>query len=502
MESFTDNTFSAYFHGLVDVCLDDDGQLVYLVSKGGALVIEREHITETECYSIPERKHFPFTLPRASEVMNYYEREDPTLYEDILSYLKRFSGLDDEQRAILANYIFLTYLHDHPKIDHCPLIFFEAVPERGKSRTGKSIIYAAFRGIHLIELREPIIFRYSRELHGTIFFDLMDISKKAERANCVDILLGRYEKGAQCARVLRPDLGPFKDIENFVVYGPTIGASNVPANSILETRCLPINMPNRPGNYENPRPEKAMILKERLTAWRAKHLTEQLPHLEPIPGISGRLWDITKPLFLVNKILGDINHQTLEDAILRIAGEKGESKKESLEGRLIAIIKEITEENDFKRLGEWSIMVSDIRIRFNQDRPENKQVSPQWIGKRLKSMSFRNRIIHGYSEIQLTYDEYVMMLEQYGHEGRESKKPDNSLYEDAQRFQVIPNEVESGGEFDGATRDISFNDPGEREYYEELVQTLMEKEGMSQDEARRKALQAIKDQSRQEEITF
>jgi len=117
-------------------------------------------------------------------------------------------------------------------------------------------------------------------------------------------------------------------------------------------------------------------------------------------------------------------------------------------------------------------------------------------------MSFRNRIIHGYSEIQLTYDEYVMMLEQYGHEGRESKKPDNSLYEDAQRFQVIPNEVESGGEFDGATRDISFNDPGEREYYEELVQTLMEKEGMSQDEARRKALQAIKDQSRQEEITF
>jgi len=86
--------------------------------------------------------------------------------------------------------------------------------------------------------------------------------------------------------------------------------------------------------------------------------------------------------------------------------------------------------------------------------------------------------------------------------GRESKKPDNSLHENTQHFLCIPNEVESGGEFDGVPREISFNDPGEREYYEELVQTFMEKEGMSQDEAGRQALQAIRDQSTQEEIPF
>ena len=106
-------------------------------------------------------------------------------------------------------FVFLTYLHDHPQIDYCPYLLFYAVPERGKSRTGKSVAYVAFRGIHLIELREANIFRYSQHLHGTLFFDLMDVSKKAERSGCDDILLLRAEKGAKCCRVIHPELGAF-----------------------------------------------------------------------------------------------------------------------------------------------------------------------------------------------------------------------------------------------------------------------------------------------------
>ena len=178
MDSFNESSLSAYFPGLVDVCSDDDGQLVYAILKDGELVLEKEYITEAESFSIPEKKHFQFTIPRAAEVLRYFGQEDTALYDDLLSYLKRFSALDDEQWAIVAHYVFLTYLHDHPGIDYCAYILFNAVPERGKSRTGKSIIHVAFRGIHLIELREATIFRYSQYLHGTLFFDLVDISKK------------------------------------------------------------------------------------------------------------------------------------------------------------------------------------------------------------------------------------------------------------------------------------------------------------------------------------
>ncbi|MBN2255253.1 MAG: hypothetical protein JW736_06070 [Deltaproteobacteria bacterium] len=480
MNSFLDSSLSAYFPGLVDVCVDDDGQPAYVTLKEGELVIVQEHVTDEESFSIPEKKHFPFIIPRATEVISHYNREDTTLYDDLLSYLKRFSALDEEQWAIVAHYVFLTYLHDHPDIDYCPYILFHAVPERGKSRTGKSMAYVCFRGIHLIELREATIFRYSQYLHGTLFLDLLDISKKAERGGCEDILLLRAEKGAKCSRVQYPDQGPFNDTVYYDIYGPTIISSNEQLHNILETRCLPIIMPNRPGNYENPRPDLGIELKERLTAWRAKHLNTTFPDLATIEGISGRIWDITRPMFFVNSLL-PVDHQTLEDSILAIAGEKDASRKDTLEGRLIAIIKEITDENGYDRFVEWSIKTGEIRAKFNEGRPEDRQVSPQWIGKRLKSMSFNNRIIHGYSEITITADEYATIMKQYGYTVRESTKPTNSLPEKNEEYQEPLRVVESGRELAQEQKLPYFLCPEERAFYVEKL-TILQEEGRTKKE--------------------
>ena len=502
MDSFNDSALSAYFPGLVDVCINDDGQLVYAILKDGELTFSQEYITETESFAIPERKHFQFTIPRATEVMRYFNQNDDALYDDLLTYLKRFSGLDDLQWAIVAHYVFLTYLHDHPGIDYCGYLLFYAVPERGKSRTGKSVTYVAFRGIHLIELREATIFRYSQHLHGTLFLDLLDVSKKAERGGCDDILLLRAEKGAKCCRVQYPDQGAFNDTVYYDIYGPTIIASNEQLHNILETRCLPIIMPNRPGNYENPRPELGLEIKERLAAFRAKHLTTVFPDLEPINGISGRLWDITKPMFFVNSLL-PVDQQTLEDSILSIAGEKDESRKDSLEGRLVAIIKEITDEGGLGRFVEWSIKTGDIRNKFNQGRPEDKHVTPQWVGKRLKSMSFHNRIVHGYSEIKITAQEYALILKQYGHTTRESAQPTNSQPEKVPQHQHVLNEVESGRESaQGRAKRSTFSTPEEKKVYFAKLDELKEQGGLSRDEMESLAQKSVEDFRNSHDLPF
>ena len=501
MDLFTEATLSAYFPGLVDVCVNDDGELVYaIITKDGELIFTQEYTTGTEVFSIPEKKHFPFMLPRASKVEGFFNYEnDCYLYDDIISYLKRFSALDDGQWSIIAHYIFLTYLHDHPGIDYCPCILFNAVPERGKSRTGKSMIYVAFRGIHLIELREATIFRYCQNLHGTLFFDLMDITKKAARGNCEDILLGRYEKGSTCNRVLRPDQGPFNDMDYFETYGPTLIASNEQLDKILETRCLPINMPNSPGNYENPRPEYGLLLKERLTAWRAKHILITFDDIKPIEGITGRLWDITKPLFLVNRLL-PVENQILEDSMLAIAGERDQSRKETLEGRLVSVIKEITEENGLDGFLEWTITINEIRSKFNEGRPEDRHVSPQWIGKRLKSMSLNSRSIHGYSEIKISSQEYETLLKQYGHMGRESSKPTNSLPEKNEKYQEPLGVVGSGRQCEHCRPD--FNSTEEREFYFENLRTLQEEGGRTDDEIEYLARKALEEWRRCDDAPF
>jgi len=484
-DAFTEAKLSAYFPGLVDICTNEDGQLIYAIIKDGELIFASEYATETQVSTIPEREHFPFSIPRASEVSKYYNQEDKTLYDDLLDFLKRFSALDDEQWAVVAHYVFLTYLHDHPEIDYCGYILFHAVPERGKSRTGKSVVYVAFRGIHLVELREATIFRYSHRLHGTLFFDLQDISKKAERNGCDDILLLRAEKGGKCCRVQNPEQGAFNDMVYYDIYGPTIIASNEPLHKILETRCLPIIMPNRPGNYENPRPELGLELKERLTAWRAKHLCATFGDIEPKEGISGRLWDITKPMFFINSLL-PVDSHVLESSIIAIAGEKDESKKDSLEGRLVAIIKEITDENGLDRYLEWSIKVNEIRTKYNEGKPEERHVSPQWLGKRLKQMSLRNRLVHGYAEIKINCDEYALLLKQYGYAGRESANSTNSLPDSLpkndEQNQSLLRVVENGRECAQGRAALEFNSPSEREFYEERRQAYQDEGGKSQEE--------------------
>jgi hypothetical protein len=488
METFNDAALSAYFPGLVDVCQGEDGQLVYALLQDGELILTSEYLTETETFTLPEKKHFPFTLPRTAQVQRYFVQDDERLYDDLLLYLKRFSALDDEQWAIVAHYIFLTYLHDHPGIDYCGYLLFYAVPERGKSRTGKSVAFVAFRGIHLIELREPMIFRYSERLHGTLFFDLQDVSKKAEKGGCDDILLLRAEKGAKCSRVQAPELGPFLDTVYYDIYGPTIFASNEQLHKILETRCLPIIMPNRPGNYENPRPELALELKERLTAWRAKHLATTFAEPEPMDGIAGRLWDITKPMFFVNSLL-PVAAQVLKDAILAIAGEKEEGRQDSLEGRLVAIIREITEEKGLNRCEEWSIKTNEIRNRYNEHRPEEKHVSPQWIGKRLKSMSLHNRTVQGYAEIKITSGEYALILQQYGQSlGESARTPHSlphSLPDKAEPYQIPLGVVESGRELAtdrGRSRKelLTFGSLEEKNCYYAKLNALKAAGGLSQ----------------------
>jgi len=418
MSNQKDIKLAACFPDLIDVCEAEDGQLLYLVCQNGEFVLLESAMVNGSEVMPPEKEHFPFLLPKAETVMEYVNADDPVLYNDVLTYLKRFSALDDHQWAVVAHFVFLTYLHDHQDIFYCPILLFHAVAERGKSRTGKSVSYLSYRGIHLSELREANILRYCENLNSMLFFDIMDVWKKAVQTRCEDLLLGRFEKGQKASRVLFPEKGAFRDMKHYEIYGPTIIVSNEQLHKILDTRCLPITMPNLPGSYENPHPDNAQELKARLTAWRGRHLHTNLPEMDPLEGISGRLCDIAKSLFLVNTLLA-VETNTLKDAIISIAGERSESNQDSIEGRLVAIIRDITAEEGLYRFADINIKTSAILKILNEDRPADKQITPQWIGRKLKSMSIRHRTINGRAEIVLTISEYKTLLDQYGFGSRD-----------------------------------------------------------------------------------
>ncbi len=165
--------YSAHFPGLVDLALDDEGQVVYIVKEDTGLSVQRTHEQDGITYLPPDKQHLPFELPSAEAVINNYGSTDDQLFEDVLTYLRRFSYLSEEQWLIVACKVFTSYVQDHPDIHYLPMLLFYAVPERGKSRTGKAVTLISYRGIHTVGLREANIFRYSENLQATLFFDIM-----------------------------------------------------------------------------------------------------------------------------------------------------------------------------------------------------------------------------------------------------------------------------------------------------------------------------------------
>lgn len=403
----------ALFPGLVDLVRDDSGNVRYLIKEGDSLrLAESWQDTDGTTYVPPSAKYIKFLLPDATRVMNLYrEKDDKQLFEDLLTFFKRFSYLEDDVWPIIVLAVFLSYLQDHPDVRYIPVIYFFAVAERGKSRTAKTILAVSYRGQHLTDIRPANIFRFSQNLGATIFFDVTDLWKSAEKSDGHDILLGRFEKGCQVVRVLSPDKGPFADQTYFDIYGSTVVATNEPANATFESRCLSITMPNRPGEYENLSPEMGLSFKERLTAWRARMMNRRLPHIEPIPGISGRLWDISRPLFQLEKMIAPNVSEQMENVILEMAGQKIEDLKGSAEGKIIEAIRD---KADFDGDSDCVIPVSEIRDLVNLGKPDKFHISPQRIGKRIKALSIRTRDRNGRSHVYITKSELGVLMEQYG----------------------------------------------------------------------------------------
>jgi hypothetical protein len=264
------------------------------------------------------------------------------LYEEILAYLKKYSRLrDDKQWNILACSVFLSYIQDNESIHYLPIIYFESDPVRGKSRTGSATLYISYRGIHNLDLREATIFRWAEDLKATMFFDVFDLWKKATRRESEDLLLNRYEKGAGCARVKDPKGAAHEDIRYYDVYGSTIIATNEKVNKVLESSCICISMPNKPGRYPNPKRKHGKAIREKLQVFRAFMMDKDLPEVEIDERLTGRFYDITRPLLQVCKLIAsEKRYNELLESLLSMAKIKVEEAGQTVEGIIFGFIKE------------------------------------------------------------------------------------------------------------------------------------------------------------------
>ena len=323
---------------------------------------------------------------------------------------------------MIAVWVIHTYLLE--QFQYSPIICLFAIPERGKSRSGKGIVYVAYRGIHVESLRDAYLVRVANNLKATLFFDVMNIWQKAEKNQSEDILLHRFEKGAQVPRVNYPEKGAHRDITYYSIFGPTIIGTNEAIHRILETRAININMPETSRKFENSvTPELALPLKCRLLAFRARHMNDTLPDM-PKPA-AGRLGDILKPLL---QIIRFVRPEREDDFMALVSGFEADrliEKAESLEAQILNALISLE-----AQVAHGVLPVKAITDRFNEGKHEKIKVTYQRVGRRLTAMGFKKaRGNDGAAVILWDDDILTRLMERYGLKqiSETSEKPETSV---------------------------------------------------------------------------
>jgi hypothetical protein len=371
----------ARFPGLVDI-VDNDGSVKYLMlNEDDRTAVIAEISRDTVAFMPPSKEHLPFSLPRAQDVLKYIDSDDEhKLFNDLVTYFHKAAQLPAEMHyKMISWWVLHTYLYD--KFTYSPMLALVGMPERGKTRLGRAAISVAYRGLETETLREANLFRWSQDLGAAIFLDVKDIWRKAEREKSEDILLKRYEKGGKVGRVLYPEKGPFRDTVYFDTYGPTIIATNESIHHILDTRCLPIILPDA-GQKVWPDLDfrESLALKERLVAFRARRMTRVLPEY-PKPPL-GRLGDILQPLGVIMRLVSPEEEQIFQELTKLLWLERLEDKAQSKEARLISALDQSSGESD-------RVTVSEVAKAYNEGLELKQQLSPESIGRRLRTLGFK-----------------------------------------------------------------------------------------------------------------
>ncbi len=383
--------FTAYYDGLVDI-VEEDGQPLFLVCENGQLRVEEEVVLKGKTLKPPPIDRTPFPLSSAQQVVQAFEERqdsspeatDSRLFEDVRTYLHGLSELPSEEHYDLcAAWIMHTYRIE--QVQFSPIMWLFGVPERGKTRTGKGMVVASFRGLHVECLNQAYFLRVAQDCRGALFIDAMDAWKRAEKAESADILLLRFDKGALVPRVTCPEKGPFEDTQYFNIFGPTILGTNRGVDPTLESRSIRIIMPESTRLFDNfVTPEAANELRVQLLAYRAQYLSYPLPVIEK--PFTGRFGDIVRPICQIVLEAAPDRMPSLMTLLERIRKERLASKSESFEASVLEAIVALADETV-----NGTLPVKRITEQANTERPESRKLTPQRIGKVVKSMGLQTR---------------------------------------------------------------------------------------------------------------
>ena len=270
--------------------------------------------------------------------------------------------------------------------------------------------FVSYRGVGTASLSEASILRFTTDWNATLFFDIADVMSKAASQRSEDILLHRFERDSVTPRVTKVAKGAFQDTTFYKNFGPTIFASNEEIDEKLSSRGVVFNMPLNTCNMDaEVSPEVGRGFRERLTAFRAKHLGGSLPEFES--PFFNRFKDITNPLIQIVRNIHPISERALLSFLKLNQEQQMQGKTETREYWVIKALYDLALETRFGR-----VSVRDIQESVNSDRDGRPLITSSSIGKILRGLEIETRPSgeNGSSEVWSSRSRIDFVASRYG----------------------------------------------------------------------------------------
>jgi len=427
-ERKTGPSYLASFPNLVDIVENETGDYEYLIYNPTTkkCFTQLDVVIDNKTYHPPPKRLLPHNLlfPAKENVLHYiFERNsspmehigsngiigdnvgddsdvmtikenvvniwDVMLYDEIIGYYKDRAELPDENLYDLCT-AWAFHTNAMERANFSPIIYFLGLPEKGKSRMLKAMTYIAHRGLRKISLTDAQVLRDCTHIDATLALDMMNLWNKVEKAGSEDVFLNRPERGVDVSRVNRPEKGAFNDTDYYTVFGPTIFATNETIHEILDTRAIPIIMVNSTKEFSlQVKPEDALPIKEKLTAWRACTMGDKWEEVGRIA--KSRLGDITQPLYQVIKNVNPAKAPAFIDIIQKIEIKRLAEKADSMSGQIILALLACSELVD-----HGCIKGQVLANKFNEGNTNSKyNIQSRTLLNRLRAMGLETQTMHG-----------------------------------------------------------------------------------------------------------
>lgn len=377
--------------GLIHLVQDGNRIKYLLKNKGGYLYIKKRLIEDhySDKGEITERIIYTpdQTLPigfSTSEVLNLQGKVDfADLLAEVMDYIEQRLEMPDESGyLILALWIFHTYLIEQFKTT--PIVYVTGVKETGKGRLGEILAELCFRGQVLTTPTEASIFREAHYFKPALIVDEVKLWGFGANEPVASLVNNRYKRGVYVTRIAMDKKGE-KQVEHYDVFGATAITTKESIEPSLKSRCIVFTMQRnlkpeveRPLDYE-----KAQILRNKLTIFRAKFIGKELPAYEQIA--RGRLNEILLPLYQILISVKPAWKPEFKEIIKSLRGQKKVEESLTLEYDILQVI--------IDRLGgqimDLCILTQKIAEAINKDIGEKaKPISDRAIAFRCNRLGF------------------------------------------------------------------------------------------------------------------